>query len=189
MRDGTVARSYAEALLELAEAHGGVEPFSAAVDLVARALDEDPRFAAFLETPRIDAQAKKDVLRRTFGERVPPLFLNFLLVVVDKRRQRLLGSIARAFHGLVDERSGKVHVEVTVSRELGDEEVRDLTGRLSTLLDRIAIPHFRIRPEILGGVILRTGDTIYDGSLRRRLDRMKRQLLNADLPVAIGGGS
>jgi F-type H+-transporting ATPase subunit delta len=187
VRDETVARSYAEALLELAERHGGLEPFLSAVELLAGALHEDPKFRLFLETPRIDEQAKKDVLRRTFQGRVPPAFLNFLLVVVDKRRQRLFGAVAKEFYALVDERMGRTHVDVTVSRPLGEEELGALTGQLSTLLDRKAIPHVRVDPGILGGVIIRAGDTIYDGSLRRRLDRMRTLLLQAELPAAAGG--
>lgn len=187
MRDETVARSYAEALFELAERHGGVESFSPAVDLLSEALQADPDFRLFLETPRIDAEAKKGVLRRTFKDRVPDPFLNFMLVVVDKRRQRLFRPIAEAFDALVDERLGRTHVDVTVSRPLGGEELESLTGRLSDLLDRKAIPHVRVDPAILGGVVVRAGDTIYDGSLRGRLDRMRTMLLDAELPAAVGG--
>lgn len=186
MRDETVARNYAEALLELAARGEGVEAFSTAVSEVARVLDEDPRFRAFLETPQVDAAAKKSVLRSAFAGRIPRSLLNFLLVTVDKRRQRLLPEIARQFQLLVDERLGRTHVEVTVSRELGDEELEALTRRLSGFLRSTAIPHVRVRPDILGGVILRTGDTIYDGSLRRRLERMRRNLLTADLPAPAG---
>ena len=163
MRDETVARNYAEALLELARRREGVETFAVAVADLARVLDEDPRFRSFLETPRVDAAAKKEVIRSAFEGRVPPSLLNFLLVTVDKRRQRLLPTIARQFQLLVDERMGRTHVEVTVARPMDDAELSAITARLSRLLDRTAIPHVRVRPEILGGVVLRTGDTIYDG--------------------------
>jgi F-type H+-transporting ATPase subunit delta len=187
VRDETVARSYAEALLELAERNEGLEPFSEAVDLLAGTLREDGNFQLFLETPRIDAEAKKDVLRHSFADRVPSSFLKFMLVVVDKRRQRLFGKIAEAFNALVDERLGRTHVDVTVSRPLEAGELASLTGKLSDLLDRKAIPHVRVDPGILGGVIIRAGDTIYDGSLRRRLERMRTMLLDAELPAAVGG--
>lgn len=187
MRDETLARSYAEALFELAERNGGAEAFAGPVDLLAGLLRSDPGFRLFLETPRIDADAKKAVLRRAFEGRVPAPFLTFMLVVVDKRRQALLASIADAFNALLDERLGRTHVDVTVSRPLADDELESLTDRLSELLDRTAIPHIRVDPAILGGVIVRTGDAIYDGSLRRRLDRMRTMLLDAELPAAVGG--
>lgn len=186
MRDETVARNYAEVLLALADRGEGAEVFSTAVEDVSRALEEDPRLRTFLDTPRIDAAGKKAVLRKAFEGRVPGPFLNFLLVTIDKRRQRLLPAIAREFQLLVDERMGRAHVDVTVSRELGSAELESITGRLSNLLGRTAVPHVRVRPEILGGIVLRTGDTIYDGSLRRRLERLRRSMLAADLPSATG---
>lgn len=187
MRDETLARSYAEALFELAEGNGGAESFAPAVDLLAGLLRSDPEFRLFLETPRIDADAKKGVLRRVFEGRVPPTFLKFMLVVVDKRRQTLFRSIADAFNALLDERLGRTHVDVTVSRPLDAAELESLTGRLSGLLKKTAIPHVRVDPEIVGGVIVRTGDAIYDGSVRRRLERMRTMLLDAELPAAVGG--
>lgn len=187
MRDETLARSYAEALFELSEQNGGPEAFAPSVDLFSGILRSDPEFRLFLETPRIDAEAKKGVLRRVFEGRVPPTFLKFLLVVVDKRRQALFGSIADAFNALLDERLGRTHVDVTVSRALEPAELESLTGRLSSLLNKTAIPHVRVDPDILGGVIVRTGDAIYDGSVRRRLERMRTRLLDAELPAAVGG--
>lgn len=188
MRDETVAGNYAEALFELATRHEGLEAYGEGIEMVARMLEEDGRFRLFLETPRIDAGAKKAVLRKAFGEVFPRPLLNFLLITVDKRRQRLLRAIAREFHALVDEHMNRVHVEVTVARPL-DQETLDRVGtRLSEILGKTAIPHVRVKPEILGGAVYRTGDTIYDGSIRRRLDRMRRQLLQAELPSGRAAG-
>ncbi len=189
MRDETVARNYAETLFELARRNEGVSVYAEGIETVARLLDEDPRFRLFLETPRIDASDKKDVLRTAFGDAVPRPLLNFLLITVDKRRQRLLRAIARQFHALVDEHENRAHVEVTVARALDDATLGRLTARLGDLLGKTAIPHVRIKPEILGGAIFRTGDTIYDGSLRRRLERMRRRLLAAELPSGPAVGS
>lgn len=182
MRDETVARSYAETLFALAERHEGLEAFGAGVELVAGLLDANPDFRLFLETPRIAAEDKKTVLRKALEGTVPRQLLNFLLVTVDKRRQRLLGEIARHYRALVDEHQGRAHVEVTVARPLDDDTLTLLSGKLSELLGKTAIPHVRVKPEIIGGVIVRSGDTIYDGSVRRRLDGMRRQLLGARLP-------
>lgn len=181
MRDETVARNYAETLFALAERHEGLEAFGAGMDLVAGLIDQDPGFRLFLETPRIAAEDKKAVIRKAFGGALPKQLVNFLLVTIDKRRQRLLRDIARGFRALVDEHEGRVHVEVTVARSLDDDTSRHVAERLSAMLGATAIPHVRVRPEILGGIIVRTGDTIYDGSVRKRLDGMRRQLLKAQL--------
>jgi F-type H+-transporting ATPase subunit delta len=178
----TIAKNYAETLFDLALKHEGLDTFSEGIDTVVGLLDQNPSFKQFLETPRIADREKKAVLRKALGEALPKQLLNFLLVTVDKRRQRLLGSIAEAFHALLDEHLGRIHVTVTVARALDPAVVEELSGRLSALLGREAIPHLRVKPGILGGVHLKTGDTVYDGTLRRRMKQLKRQLVSAELP-------
>ena len=183
MRDETVARNYAEALFELAERHEGVEAYGTGVETVARLIEENDEFRQFLDTPRIAAAKKKEVVRSVFGEALPTRLVNFVLITLDKRRQRLLRAIAREYMGLMDEHFQRVHVEVTLARPLDEESLAEVERRLTAALGKTAIPHVRVKPEILGGAIFRTGDTIYDGSLRRRLDGMRRRLLKTDLPT------
>jgi F-type H+-transporting ATPase subunit delta len=182
VREGTVARNYADTLFAVAQKKGEIEAFGEGIEAVARLIDENPEFRLFLATPRIAASEKKSVLRKAFEAELPPLLLNFLLITVDKRRQRLLPFIAREYHALVDEHLGRLHVEVSVARKLDDATIGELSGRLSELLGKEAVPHVRVKPELLGGVVVRAGDTIYDGSLRRRMYNMRRRLLAADLP-------
>jgi len=187
VRDETVARNYAETLFELAGRHEGVEAYGAAIETVATLLDEDASFRLFLETPRIEDADKKDLVRRVFGDVLPRNVVSFVLVTIDKRRQRLLRSITGEYHALLDAHLGREHVEVTVARPVDEETKQMIAERLSGVLGKDAIPHIRVKPEIIGGLVVRTGDTIYDGSLRRRLERMRRRMLRADLPAATGG--
>ncbi len=186
MRDETVARNYAEALFETAQATEGLEVYGEGIEMVARLLDEDDQFRHFLETPRIAAVDKKKVIRKAFEENMPARLVNFLLLTIDKRRQRLLRTIAQQFHALVDEHENRVHVEVTVARALGEEALGEVSSRISALLGKEAIAHVRVRPEIMGGVVVRVGDIIFDGSLRHRMERMRRQLLLAEIPASPG---
>ena len=181
MRDETVARSYARTLFELAGRHEGAERYQEGIETVARLLEESREFRTFLETPRIPLEEKKKVVRGAFAPVLPKPLLNFLLVVLDKRRQRLLREIAREYHDLVDEHLNRVHAEVTVARPLDEQALRTVTERLSGLLGRSAVPHVLVKPEILGGIVVRAGDTIYDGSIRRRLEGIRRHLLAARL--------
>jgi F-type H+-transporting ATPase subunit delta len=178
VRDESVSRNYAEALLDLAERHEGIDVYQESIQSVTRLLDEDPSFRLFLETPRIDAEDKKAVVKKAFAS-LPVPFVNFLLVTIDKRRQRLLSSIGRSFSDLVDARRNRAHVDVTVARNITEETKDRVAEKLSALLGKTAILHVRVNPEILGGIVVRSGDTIYDGSLRRRLDRMRRRLNSA----------
>lgn len=180
MQGEIVARSYALSLFELAERKDRIEEFADALQLVARLLDESPELRLFLETPRIQRDEKKGVLKSALGG-VPVPVLNFLLLTIDKRRQRLLRTMNKEYQLLVDERLGRAHVEVTLAREPEPSLVATLTEKLSGILGRHVIPHVRVTPGILGGVVFRSGDMVYDGSLRRRLDQLKRQLVAAEV--------
>lgn len=187
MREETVARSYAETLLEVAERNEGVEAFGEGIEVIARLIDENPGFRVFLDTPRIAAGQKRDLIRSVFGGTLPATLINFVLVTLDKRRQRLLREIAQAYHTLLDHRLDRQRVEVTLARSMDEASMADLQERLTALIGRRAIPQVRVKPGILGGVIIRAGDTVYDGSLRRRLDGMRRRLLATELATERGG--
>ena len=189
MRDETVARNYAETLLALAERHEGIDRYGEGIKLVSRLLEENSDFRLFLETPRISSVAKKSVMRTAFGDVIPAPLIHFLLITIDKRRQRLLPMIARQYQSLWDEQVGRAHVEVSVARPLETSTLSALSERLTALLGVEAIPHVKIRPSILGGVVVRVGDTIYDGSLRRRLESMRGRLLTAKLPKIASSGA
>jgi F-type H+-transporting ATPase subunit delta len=181
VRDETVSKNYAETLFALAEKHRAIEEYGGALDRVARLLDEDPKLRLFLETPRIEDEDRKAVIKKAFGGALPPHVVNFVLVTIDKRRQRLLREISRQYNALLDAHLGREHVEVTLARAADQTTEKMIASRLSDVLGKHAIPHFRVKPDIIGGLVVRTGDTIYDGSVRRRLDGLRRQLLRAEL--------
>ena len=184
MRDESVARNYALTLMELAERHEGPEVYGAWMHEFSEMLALDPKLKLFLETPRIDAAQKKTVLRGALGDRVPRPFLNFILITIDKRRQRLLRLINAEFQQLLDEKLGRQRVEVTLARSVDEQGLSAMKQRLSGLLGRDAIPEVHVRPAILGGIIVRTGDTVYDGSIRHRMERLRRRMLTAEIPHA-----
>jgi len=187
VRAEIIARNYAETLLALAERHGGadgLEAFGEAADALAQLLRGDPRLRQFLETPRVSAEEKKEALQRALAGRAPEMFVRFVMVLTDKRRQALLPEIATAYRELVDERMGRVRVHVSISHP-PDEALQAEIGRaLADRLGRTVIPTFSVEPELLGGMVVRMGDQILDGSLRTRAAQLRRRLLAADLPPA-----
>lgn len=185
MRSELIARNYAETLLDLADRNGGaatMDQFAAALDEVAGLVQGDPRVRQFLETPRVTAADKKKVLQGALAGRAPQLFLRFVSVLVDKRRQTLLPEIAEAYRGLVDERMGRVRVEVAISH-LPDEALQaEIGNALARRLGRTVIPTFTVDPELLGGLVVKVGDEILDGSVRTRAARLRRAMMAAQLP-------
>jgi F-type H+-transporting ATPase subunit delta len=183
VRDTTVARSYAEALFEAGERHGLHDEFAANFAVLDEAAAGNARVRAFLESPKIKLGAKKDVLRRSLGQKAHALFVNFVMVVLDKRRQRLLFDIGTEYRKLVDEKLGRMHVQVTLARPADTSLQEQISKQLSSALDRRVIPHVQVNQEILGGIIVRYGDRVLDGSVRRRLVSLRHRLLSAELPA------
>ncbi|CAN5192632.1 F0F1 ATP synthase subunit delta [soil metagenome] len=179
MRQTTIARNYAEALLALAQKADDLEGWGRMLDDIAGVLERDPTFRNFMASPRVSAAQKSDVLAKAFSDRVPQLFLKFLHALVRNRRQMLLPEIAVEYHTLVDEVTGRVHARVTVARETDDAEQKLIADRLSKAIGKTVVPHLNVDPRILGGVVVRVGDTVMDGSLRKRLATLKRRMVSS----------
>lgn len=182
MKSTTVAKNYAEALFSAAEATGGgsVEAYAGLLDAVAGAIAADTRIAVVLESPRVAKAAKSRVLAQGLGKHAPVEFVRFLQAVVRRGRQGLFAEIAQAYQGLVDVKLNRVHAGVTLSTEPDARLRKAIVDRLGKAIGKEVRAHFRDDPGILGGVVVRVGDRIYDGSVKRRLNVMKRRMLTGE---------
>src|SRR4051794_11458299 len=177
MRETTIARNYAETLLELARRAGDLQAWGQAVDDVAGAMQNDRTLRLFLESPRVSAAEKNRIIGRAFEGQLPRVFVRFLQALVSHRRQMLLPEIAREFHDLVDQVEGRLHANVTVASEPEDAVRKTISTQLSRAYGKDVIPHFTVNPAILGGLVVRVGDTVLDGSVRRRLATLRSRML------------
>jgi F-type H+-transporting ATPase subunit delta len=177
MRDTTIARNYAETLLELARRAGDLQAWGQAIDDVADAMQNDRTLRLFLESPRVSAAEKNRILGRAFDGQLPRLFVRYLQALVSHRRQMLLPEIAREFHDLVDQVEGRLHANVTVATEPEDAVRKTISAQLSRAYGKDVVPHFTVNPAILGGLVVRVGDTVLDGSVRRRLATLRTRML------------
>jgi F-type H+-transporting ATPase subunit delta len=176
MRDTTIARNYAEALLSLARKAGDLDGYGEMIVAVAAAIENEPRLANFMAAPQIAASEKNALLARAFGQRLPRTMLRFLQKLIENRRQRLIPAIAVEYGNLVDETAGRVHAQVTLSRQPSDGDRTSLATLLTARLGKTVVPHVTVNPAILGGVVVRVGDTVMDGSVRRRLSALRSRL-------------
>jgi F-type H+-transporting ATPase subunit delta len=170
----TVARNYAQALFAAGDQHG---PW---LDAVAGAIQADQRVATVLESPRVSKTAKGQILERALKGEAPREFVRFLQAVVRRGRQGLLGEIAQEYQGLLDEKLKRVHAGVTLAGEADARTQKQVVERLAKALGLEVRAYFRNDPRILGGVIVRIGDRIYDGSVRRRLTALQRRMLTGE---------
>lgn len=177
MREPTIARNYAETLLELAQRAGDLHGWGEMLDSVANAVESDRRLRIFLESPRVSAQRKNEIIQKAYGGALPRNFVRFLQALVSHRRQMLIPLIAHAYHDLVDQVEGRVHASVTVAREADERDRELVTTQLSRALGKTVVPHFHVNPDVLGGIVVRVGDTVLDGSVRKRLAILRGKML------------
>lgn len=177
MRSVTIARNYAAALFTAGQQAGNAAQYGELIDAVAGAVAADERIATALESPRVSKAAKARILERALAGAAPIEFVRFLQAVVRRGRQGLLAEIAQEYQGLLDEQLRRVHAGVTLADEPDARMRKQIVERLARALRREVRAHFRADPRIIGGVVVRVGDRIYDGSVRRRLAVLQRRML------------
>ncbi|MBK8002696.1 MAG: ATP synthase F1 subunit delta [Gemmatimonadetes bacterium] len=176
MRSETVALNYAEALFQLGEKGGQTEAYGALLDAVAHGIAAAPSVEAVLMSPRVTKAQKASLLASALSS-APREFVLFLTAVVKRGRQGLFAEMARAYEGLVDQKLNRVRAAVTVARPADEALRQQIAARLTQVIGKQVLPHFHEDPTILGGVIVRVGDRVFDGSVRRRMTLLRRQLL------------
>ena len=177
MRDVSIARNYAEAALVLARKGGDADGWGAFLNGYADLVEREPVVRKFLAAPQVSAEAKNAVLGKAFGDKVPALLVRFVQKLVANRRQMLLPEIAVEYGNLRDAEEGRVHARVTVARALSDDDLQALTARLGKALGKTIVPHVTTDAALLGGVVIRVGDTVMDGSVRKRLQTLRGRML------------
>jgi len=175
-----ITEPYAEALLSLAQTQGLVNRFKDDVGLVLESLANSPELSTFLGNPLIKAEPKKAVLRQLFGDKVHSYFLNFLLVLVDRRRVFVTTEICQQYLALVRKLENIVLAEVTTTVELSDSQREAVINKVKAITGATGVElSCQLDPSLIGGVIVKIGSQILDASLRGQLRRLSNSLLAA----------
>jgi F-type H+-transporting ATPase subunit delta len=172
----TVARNYAEVLFDIAGRSGQPERYADLIDAVAAAVDTIPRVQAVLMSPRIPKSEKARFLGAALKD-TPRDFVLWLQALVKRGRQGILREVASEYLALVDEKMNRVRASVTLARQPDEKLRKTIEENLGRQLDKQVIATHLVEPDILGGAIIRVGDRVLDGSVRRRMTKLRRQLL------------
>jgi F-type H+-transporting ATPase subunit delta len=174
-----LAKVYATALLAAANQQNAAADVVEQLDsLVADVFDPTPKFEEALNSPLIDHEDRETIIDNVFANRAHPLVLNLLKVLSLNDRIALIRSVARHARRMFDESQNRVAVNVRVAREANSatiEQVRQGVARAFGIEPQLEVS---VDPDILGGIMLRIGDTVYDGSIRTALERSRRQMLD-----------
>jgi len=175
----SVGALYAKALLGATENAGTTEAVLAELDsLVDDVLTPHPKFAAILASDMISDEERSNLLDRVFGGRISPLFLSFLKVLSHHGRGDCLHAIRRAAHAQLDQLRGRVQVVVTTATPLDTPLADNIRDQLRGLLAAEPVLVRRTDPQLIGGLVLRIGDTVYDGSISAQLERVRTQMIH-----------
>lgn len=176
-----VAKVYAKALLGAAEKAGQSDAAVEELSGVAEALAEFPKLEDLLGSALVEHEEKCQVLDRVFGAKVSPLVLDFLKVLSRHGRLDILRAVAQQTGLLYDELRGRVRVELQTATPVQDGQSQGLAGALRTLLGGEPQIQPTVDPSLIGGIVLRVGDTVYDGSVARQLRQVREQMITRSI--------
>ncbi|MGQ9488162.1 MAG: ATP synthase F1 subunit delta [Armatimonadota bacterium] len=179
MRGSRVARRYARALFNSALHAQVIEAVGEALQQLLITLQEQPPLGQILRNPLMPRERKGQIVQQTLGRDTHPLVASLLNVLVDKRREALLADVVREFERLRDEHLGIVRAQATMAYPLDSEQEQALRHCLERRTGKTVVLDVATDPSLIGGVVVRIGDTVIDGSIRGQLLRLKRYLLNA----------
>lgn len=180
MTTGTVSilgRRYASALLALAEQAGSIDKVGQDLSDFAASWNASRDLRAAFENPIVGMEKRREILREiASASGMDALVRDTLLLVSDRGRMGQVNDIVEAYRSLAEARSGRVRAEVVSASELPDAYFQELQRTLERVTGKHVTIAKRVDPALLGGIVTRVGDQVFDGSLKHHLDELKHEL-------------
>lgn len=174
-----VARVYAGALLEIGKENNILQQIEEELGALGQLLREDAEFRVYCKTPGISKESKKSFVDKVFQGKFSDVIVNFLKVLVDNGRLTDLDSIHQTFLEFLDVESRRLRVLITGSSKLDEAMVAKIKAALTAKYKKDIIIEEKVDSSILGGVVIKIGDLIIDGSLVKDLNNIRRNLLSS----------
>jgi F-type H+-transporting ATPase subunit delta len=176
---GSLARRYARALLDIGIAEGKYEELGRELDELAAMISGSRDLLEALTNPVFAQSRRRAVLEAVLSQaRVSPVTRNVALMLLDRERIPYIPAIARELHGMVDEKAGRVRAVVTSARPLSPENAAAVQAALEGTTGRQVVLDKRQDADLIGGMVVKVGDLVYDGSVRAKLDQMRERFLS-----------
>lgn len=176
MSQSVVAARYIEALIDAAEERGVLDNVTDDVQALSDLFSESKELSTFVADPMMLSERKRTVLSSLFAGKVHEVTLNFLLLLCDKHRVRMLEELLANFLTVLEERRGVVTAYVTVAESLSSEQEKKLGDKLSAYSGKEVRLETTIDKSLKAGFIARLGDQVFDGTLATQLNRLKQRL-------------
>lgn len=174
----SMVEPYAEALMAIAQDQNLITDFGNDVQLISNTLKESPDLQRVLTAPLIPADAKKDLLNGVFKGKINPIIVNFLSLLVDRKRILLLESICSQFQTLLRNQNRIALAEVIAAVAPSDRQLETLKIKVQELTGAAGVElEIKVNPDLIGGVIIKVGSQVIDASIRGQLRRLTSSLM------------
>jgi F-type H+-transporting ATPase subunit delta len=173
----TSGKRYAQAAFKLALEKGELDSWQASLRKIAD-ITTDEKLVALLENPKWPFDAKKTLLAEQLGK-INPLALNLAYLLVHKHRLSIARDISMQYDTLLDTHYGIEHVEVITALPLGDEDRERISSQFGEITGHKVVIDAEVDPSIVGGIKAKIGDTLIDGSIRNRLEDLRKSLMGS----------
>ena len=173
-----LAQVYANALFEVASEHDVSDEVREQLGQFADALEGDREMQVFFFSPYFSTEEKKKGLGSTVSD-ADPIILNFLELLIEKHRMPAVFRVRKAFQALYDEENKLLPVEITSAIELDDTTIRSIGDRIGEQTGRKVDVSASVDPEVLGGLVVRVGNTVLDASVRTRIESLRKEVARA----------
>ena len=177
MKNLTAARKYTSVLFDLAEKKSEIDQISEGLGLLRHVFRTLPEFRAFIFSFRIETAQKLKIIKSAMKESFTPLLSNFIRTLIDNKKQELIPDISDLFDRKALDSKNRVLVSATTPKSLESEMISNIKKNLEEKLGKDVVLDSKVDPSIIGGMILRIGNTVIDGSVRGKLARMRKELL------------
>ncbi|PYI51132.1 F0F1 ATP synthase subunit delta [Paenibacillus flagellatus] len=178
-KETIVAKRYAKALFEVAQARGKVADVEQELQAIATALEANPDYAGLLEHPNIGASVKASMLKQAFEGKVSEEVQNTLQLLVQRGREAILADLVSHYSRIANDALGQAQAKVYTPRPISAEESDQIAAAFGQVTGKTIRIENIVDPSLIGGLQVRIGDRLYDGSVSGKLQRMERALNQA----------
>ena len=177
MIDTTLAKRYATALVEIAQEQNALDKYAADLDALSKLVEESRDFREVLINPVFTKEDKKKIAGPVLQKMgADPMVINFVYLLIDRKRIEQLTGIEKAFRAKVDEIRGITRGQVTSAEPLEQAELAQLTEKLANITGKQVIVTTKVDPTLIGGLVAKVGDMVFDGTIRTQLNQLKESL-------------
>jgi F-type H+-transporting ATPase subunit delta len=181
MLNKSVARRYAEAFFSIAQEANKIADYQVELGQIVQAIKETEGLNDYFAHPLIPTKEKKNIAQQLFANSVSPITLNFLMLVLDKKRQTYLELIFHQYEEMADESRNIKKAELISAMPVPEAEISTLADMLSKSTGKTIQLKITIDPVLLGGIKIRMGDKIIDASVAKKLEMLKKNLKQAKI--------